>query len=198
MEKLLITLSILLCSLTSCEMMEARKLKSNKSYTSLEIDGVTYKSIVMNDYSFRVSSQEHLIDRQENSFHFEINQTLTGEHGEKISLNLRIMELEAFELNKQYTYPSYLSDIKFHSTGKVTINDGETERYYYATEGSLLIESVEDLKEENSAPFIVNGSFQFKAKEEFSGDVINVSNGTFHRTFFMWKHGGYSSNWKNK
>lgn len=198
MEKLLITLSIVLCTLVSCEKAEVKKMKENKSYTSLEIDGVSYKSTVMNDWSFRVSSQEHLLDRQEDSFHFEIKQTLTDEKGEKITLNLRIKELESLELNKEYTFPSYLSAIKFHKTGKVTITDGDLERYYYATDGSLKIESVVHLNEaDDRTPFVVNGSFQFTAQEEFTGDVINVSNGTFNRTFFMRKNSGYSSNWKN-
>lgn len=193
MKKSLIILSIILFTLTSCEKME---MKRNKSYTSAEIDGVTYKSPIMDDWSFKVSSSNQLLDRQDDSFHIEINYTMTSEKGEKLQLNVRIKEDEAFELYKEYALPSDPSDIKFLSNGKITISDGELERYYYATEGFMLIESIESLKDDGDAPYVVNGSFEFTAKEEFTGDLINVSNGTFHRAFFSERGATYQSNWK--
>lgn len=193
MEKLLIILSVVLCTLTGCEKME---MKKNKSYTSAEINGVTYKSPIMDDWSYKVSPSNQLLDREDDSFHIEINYTMTSEKGDKVQLNVRIKERGAFELNKEYTLPSDPGDIKFFSNGKVTISDGELERYYYATDGYLLIESIESLKDDAEAPYVVNGSFGFTAIDEFTGDVINVSNGTFHRAFFTRPGSNYLANWK--
>ena len=192
MEKLLIVLSVVIFSLTSCEKMEKKR---NKSYTTVEIDGVTYTSPVMDDWSFRVSASNQLLDRKDGSFHFEIDYPMASKEDEKIQLNLRIKENEDFETNKRYGFPSDPTQLKFYNNAKVTISDGDVDRYYYAVEGVLQIESVESLRNDGGSPYVVNGSFEFTAKEEFTGDVINVSNGTFHRAFFT--RSGYTemSNW---
>lgn len=192
MEKTLIILSIVLCALTSCEKME---MKKNKSYTTAEIDGVTYKSTVMSDWSYKVSPSDQLLDRQDDSFHLEINYTMISEKGEKVQMNVRIKDDESLEIGKLYEFPSDHAELKFFSNGKVTISDGELKRYYYATEGSLSIESVETLLDDGYSPFVVNGTFEFTAKEEFTGDVINVTDGTFHRSFFTSKGLYHLSNW---
>lgn len=192
MEKTLIILSIVLCALTSCEKME---MKKNKSYTTAEIDGVTYKSTVMSDWSYKLSPSDQLLDRQDDSFHLEINYTMISEKGEKVQMNVRIKDDESLEIGKLYEFPSDHAELQFFSNGKVTISDGEMKRYYYATEGSLSIESVETLLDDGYAPFVVNGTFEFTAKEEFTGDVINVTDGTFHRSFFTSKGLYHQSNW---
>jgi hypothetical protein len=179
--------------LTGCEKMQ---MKKNKSYTTAEIDGVTYTSQVMDDWSFKLSPSNQLLDIKGDFFHIEINYTMTSQKGEQVRLNLRIKEDEAFELNKEYRLPSDPTDIKFFSNGKITVSDGELERYYYATDGSLLIESIESLRDDGDAPYVVNGYFEFTAKEEFSSDVINVTNGTFHRAFFTRPGGSHQSNWR--
>ena len=192
-KKLLIILSAVFCMLTSCEKMV---MKKNKSYVTAEIDGVTYKSPVMDDWSFKISSSDQLLDREDDSFHLEIDHTMTSEKGERVQLNIRVKEGEALELGEEYSLPSDHADLKFFSNGKITVSDGDLERYYYATDGWMLIESVESLRDDGKAPYVVNGSFEFTAKEEFSGDVINVSNGTFHRTFFTSPGMLHVSNWK--
>lgn len=192
MEKTLIILSIVLCALTSCEKME---MKKNKSYTTAEIDGVTYKSTVMSDWSYKLSPSDQLLDRQDNSFHLEINYTMISEKGEKVQMNVRIKDDESLEIGKLYEFPSDHAELQFFSNGKVTISDGELKRYYYATEGSLSIESVETLLDDGYSPFVVNGTFEFTAKEEFTGDVINVTDGTFHRSFFTSRGLYHQSNW---
>lgn len=192
MEKTLIILSIVLCALTSCEKME---MKKNKSYTTAEIDGVTYKSTVMSDWSYKVSPSDQLLDRQDDSFHLEINYTMISEKGEKVQMNVRIKDDESLEIGKLYEFPSDHAELQFFSNGKVTFSDGELKRYYYATEGSLSIESVETLFDDGYAPSVVNGTFEFTAKEEFTGDVINVTDGTFHRSFFTSKGLYHQSNW---
>lgn len=193
MEKILIMLSVAFCMLISCEKME---MKKNESYTTAVIDGVTYKSAVMNDWSFKVSSSNQLLDRKDDFFHIEINYTMTSDKGDKVQLNVRVKGRESIELSKEYIFPSDPADIKFFSNGKITISDGELERYYYATEGKLLINSVESIRDDGDAPYAVNGSFEFTAQEEFTGDVINVSNGTFHRAFFTRSGATYQSNWR--
>lgn len=192
MEKTLIILSIVLCALTSCEKME---MKKNKSYTTAEIDGVTYKSTVMSDWSYKVSPSDQLLDIQDDSFHLEINYTMISEKGEKVQMNVRIKDDESLEIGKLYEFPSDHAELQFFSNGKVTISDGELKRYYYATEGSLSIESVETLLDDGYSPFVVNGTFEFTAKEEFTGDVINVTDGTFHRSFFTSRGLYHQSNW---
>lgn len=195
MEKILIILSVVIISLTGCEKME---MKRNKSYTTADIDGVTYQSPVMDDWSFKVSASSQLLERKDGSFHLEINCTMTSKEDEKVQLHLRIKEDESFEINKQYGFPSDPTQLKYYSNAKVTVSDGEVDRYYYATEGVLHIESVESLRSDGNAPYVVNGSFEFIAKEEFTGDIINVSNGTFHRAFFTRTGFTEISNWREK
>ena len=60
---------------------------------------------------------------------------MTSEKGEKLQLNVRVKEGEALEFGEEYSLPSDPADMKFFSNGKITVSDGDLERYYYATDG---------------------------------------------------------------
>lgn len=191
MKKYLVILAAAVLALSSCEKME---LKKNKSYTSAYVDGVTYKSRVMNDWSYKVTGSDHLFESEDGSFHIEVNLTMTSEKGSKIDLNLRVKENEDLVVGKVYEFPSDPFDLKSYSTAKITINEEGVLRYYYAQEGTFVIDDIGGLNDETSTK-VINGSFAFSAQEEFSGNRIEVTEGRFHRAFFIGKGGAVTRNW---
>lgn len=191
MKKYLVILAAALLAFSGCEKME---LKKNKSYTSAEVDGVTYKSRVMNDWSYKVTGSDHLFESEDGSFHIEVNLTMTSEKGDKIDLNLRVKDNEDLVLGKIYELPSDPSDLKSYSTAKITINEEGISRYYYAQEGTFVIDDIGDLSDETSTK-VINGSFEFSAQEEFSGKRMEVTEGRFHRAFFIGEGGAAIRNW---
>ena len=182
----------MLLTLSSCEKMRIEeKMRSNKSYVSIEIDGLEYKSKVMNDLQYSVASSTQLFNMYNNSFELDVQYKMTSNSGKSVEFNIRLKDIEAVQTGKIYNFPTDSKNLKLYSTAKLTVNEDGVDRFYYAKNGSLVIDEigrVEDLLAEEddmdkTGPTYVNGSFSFEAYDEVTRKTINVNNGIFHRTF---------------
>ena len=192
MKRFLVIIGCALLTLSSCEKMSLEKqMRANKSYVTIEIDGVEYKSKEMNDLEYAIGSKSYLFDMYKNSFNLDVQYTMTSKSDKSVRLNLRMKGDQAFETGMTYQFPTDPKDLKLYSTAKLTVNEDGIERFYYAQNGFLVIDEigqVEDLLAEEdeldkTGPTYINGSFSFEAYDEVTGKTINVSNGTFHRAF---------------
>lgn len=192
MKRFLVIIGCALLALASCEKMKLEEqMRANKSYVSIEIDGIEYRSKEMNDLQYSVSSGSQLFDMYENSFTLEVQYQMTAKSGKSVVLNIRLKDNQAVQTVKTYSFPTDTKNIKLYSTAKVTVKEDGVDRFYYAQNGSLVIDEigqVEDLLAEGddydtTGPTFIYGTFTFEAYDEVTGKSINVSNGIFQRTF---------------
>lgn len=182
----------MLLTLSSCEKMRIEeKMRSNKSYVSMEIDGLEYKSKVMNDLQYSVASSTQLFNMYTNSFELDVQYKMTSNSGKSVLFNIRLKDNEAVQTGKIYNFPTDSKTLNLYSTAKITVKDDGIDRFYYAQNGSLVIDEigqVEDLLAEEydmdkTGPTFINATFSFDAYDEVTGKTISVNNGIFHRTF---------------
>lgn len=192
MKRILVIIGCVLLTLTSCEKLKLEaQMRANKSYVSIEIDGVEYRSKEMNDLQYSVSSGSQLFDTYENSFILDVQYQLRSKSGKSVELSIRLKDNQAIQTGKTYNIPTDSKDIKLYSTAKITVKEDGVDRFYYAQNGSLIIDKigkVEDLLSEEDSydkigPKFIYGTFAFEAYDEITGKTINVSNGIFQRTF---------------
>lgn len=194
MKRYIAIIACVLLALPSCKKMELEKqMRANKSYVTIEIDGVEYKSKEMNDLEYSIGRSAHLFDMYDQSFTLDVQYTMTSKSDKCVRLNLRLKGDQAFETGKTYLFPTDPKVLNLYSTAKLTVNEGGIERFYYAQNGSLVIDEigqVENLLAEyddmdKTGPTYVNGSFSFEAYDEVTGKTLNVNNGIFHRAFLI-------------
>ena len=192
MKRFLVIVGCTLLSLISCEKMKLEEqMRANKSYVSIDIDDVEYKSKEMNDLQYSVASSSQLLDIYNDSFILDVEYQMTAKSGKSVVLNIRLKDNQPIQIGKTYIIPTDSKEIKLYSTAKITIKEEGVDRFYYAQNGSMVIDEigqVEDLLAEEddldtTGPTFINGIFSFEAYDEITGKSIKVSNGIFYRTF---------------
>lgn len=169
-----LTLAVMI--LTGCS-------KEKKSYVSMKIDGKTYCSKVMTEDDMSVNSSNRDLNMDEDSFSFRYYGKMTSSFGSEIWLLLRFSSFEALQPGVRYELPDGSVYDDRYDTAYVRKKVDGQERYYYVVEGWASIDDVEyqyfDASGEKG--YRVTGSFSFTAKDEFSGDVIEITDGELHR-----------------
>lgn len=192
MKRFIVIIGCILLSLTSCEKMKLEEqMRANKSYVSIDIDNIEYRSKEMNDLQYSVRSSSQLLDMYEGSFILDVEYQMTAKSGNSVVLNIRLKDNQPIQTGKTYIIPTDAKDLKLYSTAKITVKEDGVDRFYYAQNGSMVIDEigqVEDLLAEEddldtTGPTFISGIFSFEAYDEITGKSITVSNGIFHRTF---------------
>ena len=117
-------------------------MRANKSYVSIEIDGVEYRSKEMNDLQYSVGPGSQLFDMYKDSFILDVQYTMTAHSGKSLMLNIRLKDNQAFHPGKIYAIPTDSKDLKVYSTAKITVNEDGVDRFYYARNGSIVIDEI--------------------------------------------------------
>ena len=175
MKRFIVIIGCILLSLTSCEKMKLEEqMRANKSYVSIDIDNIEYRSKEMNDLQYSVRSSSQLLDMYEGSFILDVEYQMTAKSGNSVVLNIRLKDNQPIQTGKIYIIPTDAKDIKLYSTAKITVKEDGVDRFYYAQNGSMVIDEigqVEDLLAEEddldtTGPIFISGIFSFEAYDE--------------------------------
>lgn len=164
--------------------------KPEKIYTTINIDGEEYSSPVMyaGENIFLQSNQES-ISVNGDSFCLKYEKTMTSTDGSSFYMSLRIRDDEIYQVGKKYVIPYSPDSTNLYNMASLSIYSPEEERilYYYAIDGWFELDRVTGAVMRNDGSvrvYAVDGKFSFIVEEEYSGDVIEVTNGKFHNTYF--------------
>lgn len=180
MRRILVALAIVTVILTGCS-------KPDKSYVSMKVDGKSYRSTVMTDSDRSISSSNQSLDLRYGGFSFRYYDVMTSSDGPEICLLLRFSSSDAYQLGTRYKLPNGSAYEDNYDTAFVRMTvDGQV-RYYYVIDGWVCLDNVESYYHdaEGAEEYRVSGSFSFTAKDEFSGDVIEVTDGELHSLMML-------------
>ena len=124
MKRFIVIIGCILLSLTSCEKMKLEEqMRANKSYVSIDIDNIEYRSKEMNDLQYSVRSSSQLLDMYEGSFILDVEYQMTAKSGNSVVLNIRLKDNQPIQTGKTYIIPTDAKDIKLYSTAKITVKE---------------------------------------------------------------------------
>ena len=191
-QKIFITALMLLCILTGCSKDRAH----NQSYAIMTIDGKEYRSVVMYSDSYSISGRNEVFKNNGNYFKLRYEHTMTAGNSASVDLLIRVIDKEHYQLKQRYPIPDDPSSLNDYSTASIIITENGRKIYYYATEGWMELDDVREISENEDGEiklrhFQIDGHFAFKARDEHSGKVIKVTDGTFHNTMFVSSEGVY-------
>lgn len=169
---------------TSAIVMLAGCTKSESSFVSMKVDGKTYTSTVMTDENHSVFASSQLFELSEDGFSFFYRNAMSSSGAPEITLMLRISDSTPTPSGMKFEFPSGPSSLDGYDTASISMTIEGRPMHYYAIEGWLEIDNVDNLNDDICA---VNGSFAFSAKEEFSGKVIEITDGRLHNAFMARK-----------
>lgn len=164
----------------SAIVMFAGCTKSESSYISMKVDGKAYTSDVMDEENHIVYASEKHFESSEDGFMFFYRTVMSSSDAPEISLMLRVSDDVSDPSGIRYEFPSSSSSLDGYDTASISMTVDGRPMHYYAVEGWIEIENVETVHDGLCA---VNGSFAFSAREEFSGKVIEITDGKLHHAF---------------
>lgn len=156
-----------------------------------EEEVVSYVSVTIEEVSY-FSTQKRIYDSEQwfslnSGFVLRYNQEMASDDGHKLVLHLRIADPESYQIGKRYEISPVEDPFERSNMASITILSETTDRklHYYATSGWVELDKV--IIDEWGRG-IVSGRFEFFAKEEYSGKIIEVIGGTFHNVNFDQKY----------
>ena len=172
-----------------------------QSYTSMKIDGQEYITPVMYQDMKYITGGNELFQINESSFVLRFQRKMSSSSGE-VEILLRLIEDGIYTIGEEYTIPSDPSSFDDFSTARIVFEENGARTYYYAVDGWIKFDDVTEIQDTNengglSFPYYtIDGHFAFTAKEEHSGNIIEVTDGTFNNAMFVRSPGvSISSNW---
>ncbi len=137
-----------------------------------KIDGKKFRPDNGGDIFFQALLAQK--DKQNNIFDI----TVYSEGKGWIGIFLKFKNIQTEFKEKTYIMGE---EVKGHySTPEKTINGVSSSTTYesYSQSGYIIFSKIDTLKQE------VSGTFEFKAKDKISGDIISVTNGQFNNVFY--------------
>lgn len=199
-QKIFSALTVLMALLTGCE----RYTKGEQSFTSLKIEGKEYKTPVMYENKHYITGGKELFDFDGDSFKIRLEETMSS-GSEKIGILLRIIGDGMYSIGERYHFPSTPTSVNGYSTARITFTENGIDKYYYAMDGWMELDDVEEVveldeyQETRAHYYKIDGRFAFTAREEHSGRIIEIKDGTFHNAMFVNRPGlTISTNWRKK